>query len=675
MGGRVVAHNASFERVIWNHVIYGRGKAPVPMAVAQMDCTMARAYAIGLPPGLELLASVLQSPIQKDMDGHKAMMALAKPKKTKKGLVFNREPALIERAIAYGRDDVGAESFIDTKLLPLSDRERRVWELDQEINDRGVRLDVVAIERAMEVVTLATAAADAKMQALTGNAIEKCSQAAAIVTWLNGRGIETDSVAKAEEEDLMVYSDFMNDATAGEVVKLRREAAKASTAKLRKMAGCVNRDGRSRGTLMYHGAGPGRWAGRLWQPQNLPRVDAERDAAIVEGVFAVLADDVLSGEQRHELIASIVGPVLPALAKCLRGMVVASPGNRLVGGDLSNIEGRVNAYLADEEWKVQAFRDQDAGGPDNYKLTYARSFAIELGSVTGAQRQIGKVQELASGYQGSIGAYLAMAAVYGLKPDVLARAARAATDDFTWAKTAAQYDKPGQRRYGLTCDVWTGIKVTVDRWRRTHPMIVQSWWDLQDAAIAAVANPSIPVHCLGGRVAYISAHGFLWCQLPSKRLMAYAQPHLRWEEVPKFLFTTPNIDTRELVEATPDLNSFMLYDDDGRPVPLDQRTDRRRRQVVHNVARKGWWPRVLYGGLQCENIVQATARDVLVEGMFRANDAGYPIVLTVHDELVTDMREGYGSAQELAALMSVVPDWCPGLPLAAKAWEDKRYVK
>lgn len=283
---------------------------------------------------------------------------------------------------------------------------------------------------------------------------------------------------------------------------------------------------------------------------------------------------------------------------------------RLVGADLSNIEGRINAWLAGERWKVQAFRDYDAGaGPDLYVLTYARSFGVAVDAVSKAERQIGKVQELALGYQGGVGAFQSMAAVYGLK----------VTDERAdELKTA---------------------------WRDAHPAIVQSWWDLQDAAIDAVANPGCIVPVLNDLIRYKVDRGFLWCKLPSGRVLAYAAPRIVWGKIKRR-------DGSEL----------------------------EKRQVEYegvDSVTKRWGPQRLYGGLQCENIVQAIARDVIAEAMFRAETAGFPIILTVHDEILAEVEDASAghTAETIEALMCVVPKWAPGLPLAAKAWEDKRYVK
>ena len=677
-GKPVVAHNAAFELAIWNRTLR-RQVANLPtLRREQCDCTMARALATGLPADLARLAVVTQSPILKDEAGGKDMLKLSKPKKVHPdGTVEWHEDALLwSNTERYCLDDVGAEMGIDKVVLKLSERERRVWLLDHEINERGVRLDVEMIRRAQAIAELARNGANAEMHRLTDGFVPKVTNNQKIVAWLASRGIETDSIAGDNAEDLSEDIAAVGDDLAQEVMDLRYVAMKASVAKLNKMMDWVCDDGRVRGALAYHGANTGRWAGRGPQFQNMVGIDPDDDLPLVNIAFNILETDDLSTQERHDLIEGAVGPVLKSLSKCSRGMVVASEGCRLIGADKSNIEGRVNAWTANETWKLDAFRAFDRGeGPDLYKVAYAQSFGIDAKEVSYAQRKIGKVQELAGGFQGSVGAYLKFIRKSGMKPAQFAELALAVASQAQIDDAQRQYKNAIDKK-GLDERTWVGIKIAVNKWRAAHPAIVQGWWDRQDAAIAAVLNPSQVVPVLEGRIRYLSAGGFLWTMLPSTRLLAYASPWVDWEKTPKWLYTTTDPETRERVLADDfGTDEVALFDEDGRLVSAEDRYERRRRVVKHWINQKGWRPRALYGGLQCENDTQAIARDCMVEDMFAARDAGYPIVLTVHDELVTDVPYGHGSAGELATLMSKVPDWIPGLPLAAKAWEDRRYVK
>lgn len=638
-GGRVVAHNMRFDRTVWNKIAVPRYGWPA-IRIEQTDCTMARALAMGLPGSLEMAGFALGAKIQKDKDGHALMMRMCRPRQVwlpgEKGYAeaaekarscvgmplpeyrlyphnasvirWWAEPEKIDRLGAYCVKDIYSEYEVDIGLPLLTPTEREVWLLDQKINERGVRVDVEACERAEAAVADARARADIRIWQLTDGAVRKTSEVAKIVTWLNSRGVPCESLAKGEMEELIIKADVLSDEAAREVIELRRAAAKTSNDKYRAMAKMAGPDGRVRGALQYHAAATGRWAGRGIQPQNFPRVDADRDMPTVLDVLHLLGKPRPTADLVDSLEV-LTGAPLVSLSKSLRAMLIAGEGKKYVGGDFSNIEGRLNAWFAGEAWKLEAFREYDEGtGADLYKLAYARSFGVDVGAVGKPERQIGKVQELALGYQGGVGAFHNMAANYGVHVS----------------------DNRAQE--------------LVDAWRGANPAIVQSWWDLQDAAIAAVGSPGEQFSVLNGRVRYLARGGFLFCLLPSKRVIAYANPRLIQVE-------TRRGGKRWQVEY------------DG----LDTQTNR-------------WGEQRLYGGLQCNNVVQGTARDLMVASMLRAEENGFPVTLTVHDELLCEIDADGGSAnlsdaEILRSLMQETPAWAAGLPLAAATWEDMRYTK
>ena len=520
-------------------------------------------------------------------------------------------------------------------------------------------IDVESVSRCLAVVEEAIRRADDHMWWLTDGEVKKCSEAAKIVKWLVSRGIPCTSVAKGEVEEIVLMTTIMGDDTAEEVIRLRRAAAKTSTAKFKAMLNSVCSDGRVRGTLAYHGAATGRWAGRIMQPQNFLRFDAEElpDVMLIIELLALER----AVKEIVDAIEMIIGPALESVAKCMRAMLVAAPGKKFVSGDFSNIEGRGAAWIADEQWKLAAFRAFDQGeGHDLYNLSYARSFGIDVTSMPkkSFMRQIGKVQELALGYQGSVGAYVTMGAGYGIKPRDVADTAKAATPEEEWHRVSMGYSDEDSR--GLDQYCWTGVKCVVNAWRAAHPKIVQAWWDLQDAAIAAAGTPGLKVPVLQGRVVYLAANGFLYCRLPSGRVIAYAMPRLVRQLVTpaKKAHDAPGIGG-EIVHH-PAREATYKY-----AVEFD----------ATNSYTKRWEANTLYGGLQFNNIVQGLARDKLVASMFRLEAAGYPLVLTVHDENVSEVPQGFGSWQEYRDIMAMPDDWCPDMPTAVGAWEDKRYVK
>lgn len=627
-GGTIIAHNNGFDRHAWNDKLAPLYNLPL-ISIDQCDCTMARGAAMALPQSLDELGKALRAPIRKDLEGHRLMMRLSRPIGwTDEGEpLFDEDPVKHERNVDYCEADVASERAIDKIVPQLTPTERAVWRLDQKINDRGVAVDVLLTGRALDTVEIAKKRADKTMRELTQGHVHKVTEVKKIVDWLNGRGVVCESIAKGEVEEIILRTKLVDDPIAQEAIELRRAAAKSSTAKYQAILNAVCGDGRVRGSLRYHGASTGRWAGSGMQPQNFPRVlDAD---AVTEtlNILQSIADPV----EACNAIGLFVGEPMSALSRCLRAMLVAAPGRRLLGADYSNIEGRVNAWLAGEEWKVQAFRDFDAGiGEDLYVLSYAAAFGIDPTDVTKALRQIGKVMELSMGYQGGWRAFEKMGANYGVSV--------------------------GQER----------AEELKKAWREAHPSIQQSWWDLQSAAIDAVMHPGIAVPCLSGRIRYKVAHGFLWCLLPSGRTLSYASPRIIWvvrdeKFVVKDSSYTKN-DMEEVVLEAELKGKYWSVRPQVEFMGVDSTT-------------KKWGKHQLYGGLQCENVVQAISRDILVDAMLRVEEAGYPIVLTVHDEIIAEVPDGFGSKEEFETLMAQVPAWAKGLPVAVAGWEDVRYVK
>lgn len=670
----VVAHNAAFERAIWNNALrrdLGRRMHVPYLAAEQMDCTMARCAVLGVPGGLDHAGRVLGLSAQKDKVGHANMMILARPKHVAPdgACTWNDTPERLATQYAYCAQDVAVETQVDERVPKLSSMERRVWELDQRINDYGIRLDIPTIQAAQAVVVAEKQRLDDEMAEATGGAVTAVTQVAKLTAWIKSRGIFCDGLGK--DNIRAVRRAAANDEAVLRALGIRAEGGKASTAKLTAMLNCVCRDGRARGLLAYHGAQTGRWAGRLIQPQNLYRNDPDEDGDDIRHVIALLTERLAPRDAAVSIRMLTGQPAMTMVAKSLRAMFIAAEGARFVGGDLSNIEGRIAAWITGEQWKVDAFRAYDQKrGPDLYRVAYARSFGVaDPATVTGARRQVGKVTELSLQYQGSVGAWIKMAANYGVQPADVVPVVRAAVAEGEWSYVAERYGLATDK-HGLPMDEWTAVKIIVRGWREAHPLLVQSWWDLQDAAIEAVASPGVVVSVLGGRVRYLAARGFLWCSLPSGRTIAYHNPRVVAEERRYF----------ELPDGT------RLALDGLRPAEMDEhieaghpiRTVTRRRVDYDGFEgeKKRWATMNLYGGMQFNHIVQGTARDIMVEGMLEADRRGYPLVLTVHDELLAECDHGFGSAAEMEQIMSTVPPWVDGdLPLAAKAWEDVRYAK
>jgi DNA polymerase bacteriophage-type len=319
-------------------------------------------------------------------------------------------------------------------------------------------------------------------------------------------------------------------------------------------------------------------------------------------------------------------------SNAIRGCIVAPPGRKLVIADLANIEGRGLAYLAGETWKIQAFRDFDAGtGPDLYKLAYARSFNVDPAMATGQKRQIGKVMELGLGYEGGVAAFLTFAAVYRMDLEELADAVHSTAPKDALARAYGMWEWATKKRrtLGLPQNVYVACETLKHAWREAHPATTSLWADMGDAVVKAIVNPG---QCFVVRQLKVQRDGaWLRIRLPSGRYLCYINPKV---EDGQITYSGVNQYTRQ-------------------------------------------WGRIkTYGGKLVENAVQAWARDVLAYNMREIENAGFEIVLTVHDELLTETDDNKArTVDDLVDFMSQPPPWAEHCPLAAAGFETYRYRK
>ena len=326
--------------------------------------------------------------------------------------------------------------------------------------------------------------------------------------------------------------------------------------------------------------------------------------------------------------------VMEACSSATRGCVIAPKGKKLVVADLSNIEGRKLAWLAGEEWKLQAFRDFDAGeGFDLYKLAYAKAFGIDPADVDGDMRQIGKTMELALGYAGGVGAFITFSLAFNIDLEAMADKAINAIPDITLreAKDFLEWQlSKGKSQYGLSDSAFIVCEAFKRLWREAHPNTVSYWKELENACRNAINNPGQTFTCRRHKIRRDGA--WLRVMLPSGRYLCYPSPRV---------------------------------EDDGTITYMG----------INQYSRK--WERLrTYSGKICENLCQASSRDVLAYRMPDIEKAGYEIVLTVHDEIISEAPDTDDYTHEhLAELMSAGCDWTEGLPLAAAGFEAYRYRK
>lgn len=627
--GLLFAHNAAFERIIWKYVLTPRYGWPEP-AIEQWRCTMVMAHAMSLPGALADLPGALGLVVEMDMAGHRVMLQLAKPR-TKTPLTWWNDPVKFAQLYSYCKQDVETERAVHKRLLNLIPSEQALWQLDQRINDRGVYVDQDLCHQAKKIVAAAAARLDAEMAHVSGHEITGCTKVNQIGTYLRKRGVDVESIAKDELDALLARDDLAPDVR--RVIEIRREAAKASVAKIDALLRGMNKDGRARGLLQFHAASTGRWGGRRFQPQNLKRPEKEHEKVIDDLVAVVRTGDI-------GYVEAMYGAPLTAVADCLRSMIVAPPGRKIVAADYSNIEGRVLAWLADEHWKVEAFRAYDEGrGPDLYLLAYANSFGVSIEQAV-PHRQIGKVMELALGYQGGVGAFQSMAVNYKVEVS----------------------DKEADR-----------LKVA---WRGAHPNTKELWYEMERAAVAAVEAPGEAVRAANSRIVFKKVRSFLFMRLPSGRELVYPYPTLAMKEMPWFKRDPEWVRCDSIEEAHFIYGMDTRYDESTKRALVYVHAKRLALSYkgVDSRTRK-WGPIDTYGGSLVENTVQAIARDIMADAMLRVEAAGYRIVLTVHDEIVAEAPGGFGSVDEFTGIMTDLPAWAEGCPIAADGWIEERYRK
>lgn len=672
-GGIIVAHNAAFERIIFNYIMGPRFGWPVPK-LEQWRCTMAMAYAMNLPGSLEEAAAALGLKAQKDMSGRRLILQMAKPRKIEKcaackgkgqseivlshptpTTVLVREDACIvcdgigvhitwwddedrkARGMAYCDQDVEVERELGKRVLQLRPQEQQLWFLDQKINDRGVYIDADLCNQALKVVELTQTALDEEMREVTKGAVRSCGEVSNLVKFVNKElGAMPDqplvaSVNKEMLEELLTLWDLTP--AARRALEIRQEAAKTSTAKIKKMLEMRAPDGRMRGNLQYHGAGTGRWAARGAQLQNLPRPKMKKEQ-VADAIETILET------ASPALISMLYGPPLSVVADCIRGMVAAPKGKDIVFADFAAIEARVLAWLAGQHDIVAAFAKNADIYSKQASLIYQRPIDRKNNPDHFTEGLVGKVAILALGYQGGADAFGKMAGNHSLKLEPLYDPVYAAATPENREKAEWGYQQRGKKSK-LSEKAWIAAELIKLAWRDANPAIVSFWAELEDAAILAVKNPGKQYN-VGGKdrpvVSYRVSGSFLWCRLPSGRTICYPYPRIKTVEVPW--------GTKEAV----------VY------------------KAVNGVTKK-WEEHVFYGGLAAENITQAVARDLMAEGMLRVEDAGYEVIITIHDEEGTEIPEGFGSVEEFEDLMAQTPEWAKGCPVNAEGWRGKRYRK
>jgi len=483
------AFNASFERICLSNWLkkhrpeyftgYSIPEDPAGQYLnpASWKCTMIWSAYMGLPLSLEGVGAVLKLQDQKLKEGKDLIRYFCtpcKPTKANGGRTRNlpeHAPEKWELFKKYNQRDVEVEMAIQKRLskYPVPDFIWDEYHLDQEINDRGIALDMDVVENAITFDERSKTALSETMQDITG--VENPNSVMQMKAWLSENGIEAESLGKKDVAKLIDDTDGQVE----EALRLRLQLAKSSVKKYQAMQNAVCRDGRAHGMFQFYGANrSGRWAGRLIQLQNLPQnhMPDLADARII----------VKAGD--YDTLQLLYDDIPDTLSQLIRTAFVPRPGYKFIVSDFSAIEARVLAYLAGETWRSKVF----AEGKDIYCASASQMFGVpvEKHGINGHLRQKGKIAELALGYGGSVGALKSMGAL----------------------------------EMGLTEEE---LQPLVNSWRNSNPMITAFWWDI-DHAVKTTITQRIQTEVRGIRFFYKS--GMLFIKLPSGRLLSYVKPRI-----------------------------------------------------------------------------------------------------------------------------------------------------
>lgn len=648
-GGLIEAWNCAFEYWIWSRICvkkYGWPELPQ----SQLRDAMAKSRAFGLPGSLADAGRVLGIQNQKDKDGTRLLKKFSIPRNPTKNNARTRITPSEDNDDAmnlyrYNLQDIKAEAEISRQIPDLSASELEFWLVDQRINQRGVQIDRECILACMSIIDQAHIKYNQELTRITNGQVKYASEVTRLKNWINGRRIKVDSLA-AEALDELLKRPLAPDIH--RALTIRKLIGSAAVAKLYAMNNTATLSNRLHDLFAYHAARTGRVAGRGAQPQNFPNSGMEvlqcgycykhfRELQacpwcgndntnpdfinkFVEWNPQAVEDCIQTIKSGSlECVEMFWGDATAAISGCLRGLFVAAPNKDLICSDYNAIEAVVLAMLADEKWRIEVFRthgkiyEMSASTLTGIPFEKLLMYKATTGQHHPSRKTFGKVSELGSGFGGWIGAWKNFGAGEFLNDDE--------------------------------------IKKAILAWRAASPNIVEFWggqerrwvpefYGLEGMAVLAVQNPGNEYNHRG--ICYLVRNDVLYCRLLSGRYIVYHKPRLR-----------PSSRRPGTVSL-----SFEGWNTNPKYGAI------------------GWVRMDTYSAKLCENVVQATARDILAHAIVQLEKAGYPVVLHVHDEIVCEIPEGFGSLEEFERVMSTMPDWAADWPVKASGgWRAKRYAK
>lgn len=654
----IEAHNAEFERCIMKHVaIPAFPKAFPKIPLEKWRCSAAKVAAHSLPRRLEDAAKALGVTHTKDMAGYMVMMKMCKPQKpTEKngGKIWHEDPEDLLSLFRYCIRDVDSEYDVSKKLRPLSPSEQKLWVLDQQINERGIYVDLESSAAIVELIEKDKTRIKDECLDLTDFKIDSPTQGLKVINWLEENfKIKLPNIQKETVEKALEIEGIPDDAT--QMLKLRQQISKSSVGKF---SAILNRAGehegeeyysRVQGSTMFHGASTGRWGGKGLQPHNMPK--ARYKNVDPEKVIALIKETVKTGDT--DFLELMYDDPYTAASKLTRAMITAPLGKTLIQADFTGIEMVILAWFALAKNRLKMIRE----GIDLYKVAAADTYDKAYEDIDSDERATGKIEELAFGYQGGWSAFKTFAVKAKIEPPPHITINKNNPDDV--------YGDDGVKLAPKTALYKKWATPIVKKWRENNQEIVK-FWHMLDTTIFKAVETGRPQRLRN--LSFMVKDKFLWVQLPSGRRLAYYDPQIknvkmRWRKKIKDENGVPILNKKGVQKTE------AVYKDAVTYMGVDSTT-------------KQWVRKVGYGGLWAENVTQATARDILAHGMTNV-EKEFEIRMHVHDEAVAEIEESL--VEDIAAesemldrfinLLTDLPYWAKGCPITADGWIGKRYRK
>jgi DNA polymerase len=591
-----------FEMAVWTQIMVRRyGLPEIPLS--RWNNTQAACSYFALPRTLGKVLPVIGAEVAKDDAGRRLVLSLSRPSR-KTGKYPEVTPEVLERVSAYNRIDVDGLTAIHAAVGALPEYERRVWQLDQTINRRGICIDTDFVHAAKGIAEQSRGALLDEFAGLTGGLSPY--QVTATRDWLKGRGFPLENLQDdtvGDTLDNLVLPDEVKRA-----LQIRLAVAPTSLKKLGAMLACVGADGRARGLFQYHAATPGRWSATLIQPQNLPRPTVEiAPGEIEEVVIAVKGGDSAMLERW--------GNPLEVLASALRYALTAAEGASFGIGDFSQIETSVLLALAGQHDKAKLI----ASGADIYRDMAATIYRLDRAAFAAVPRDETTLEQ---DEQRRTGKNTILGCGYGMGPD-------------TFKRRYLRHMSSTEEATRFANDV-----VYTHYRKNWAPKVPRLWRNLEHTALRAVLCPGVAA-CAECGVSYRletkkAVLPRLDCRLPNGKFIHYQNARVSPDKTDRFGYP---------------MWSAWAY-------------------------RRGQWREIEpYGGQLTENVVQALARELLVDAMFRFEARGFPVVMHCHDEIVVEHPEI--TASLMREIMAERPQWAVelGVPVSVEAWVGQRYRK